>query len=113
MDFWAWFWIWTVLVLIGLGYLGYRIYDLLTKLGPIASQLDILLERLQALSDALEAAPEYKRPEDNLHDDPGVHIAKRAAAQKRKSEKRRARERRLIESLDAIDVNERRFTDAP
>lgn len=113
MDFWAWFWIWTVLVLLGLGYLGFQAYDLLTKLGPISKQLEILMERLQKLSDALETSPEYKRPEDNLLDDPAVHLTSRAEAQKRKGEKRQARERRLIQSLDAIDVNERRFTDAP
>jgi hypothetical protein len=112
MGFWTWFWIWTVLVLFGLGYLGYRTYDLLTKLGPITKQLGLLSNRLEKLSNAIEEPVEYQRPEGNLLDDPTVLIAERAEAQKRKREKHKAKERRLIESLDAIDVKERRFTDA-
>ena len=113
MGFWTWFWIWTVLVLFGLGYLGYRSYDLLTRIGPITKQLELLSERLDQLTKAIEEPVEYRRPEGNLLDDPRVLITERAEAQKRKREKHKAKERRLIESLDAIDVKERRFTDAP
>ena len=113
MGFWAWFWIWTTLIVLGLGYLGFVTYDLMVKLGPISKQLEVLLDRVQKLSDAVEKPAVYERPADNLLDDPTLLMAERAEAQMRKREKRKARERRLIESLDAIDVNERRFTDAP
>lgn len=113
MDFWAWFWIWTVLIVLGLGYLGFLAYDLMVKLGPISKQLETLLARVQKLNEAIEQPAFFERPADNLLDDPATLLAERAEAQKRKREKRSARERRLIESLDAIDVNERRFTDAP
>lgn len=112
MGFWAWFWIWTALVLGSLGLFAYLFWNLWTKAEPSLHQLQILAKRLEPLSEAMQKASDYKAPESSLLNDGEDVFAQRAELVRNKEKRAKARERRLIASLNAIDVNERRFTDA-
>ena len=113
MGFWAWFWIWTALIVGSLAFFAYLFWNLWTKAEPSLRQLQILAERLEPLSEALQAESQYAAPESSLLDGGNDVFAQRAELVRNKEKRAKARERRLIASLNAIDVDERRFTDAP
>lgn len=110
MGFWAWFWIWTPLVLGSLALFAYLFWDLFNKAVPIMEQVKIGAERAKPLLEALEQAPDYEKPESAVLADAEDVFAKRAEVVRNKAERIKARERRLIESLSAISVDERKFT---
>lgn len=112
MGFWAWFWIWTALIVGSLAFFAYLFWNLWTKAEPSIRQLQILAERLEPLNEALQAESDYKAPESSLLNDGEDVFAQRAELVRNKEKRSKARERRLIASLNAIDVDERRFTDA-
>lgn len=112
MGFWAWFWIWTVLAVSSLAFFAYLFWNLWTKAEPVLHQLQLLADRVEPLAAAAERASDYEAPESALLKDGEDVFAQRAELVRNKEKRVKARERRLIASLNAIDVNERRFTDA-
>ncbi len=113
MGFWAWFWIWTGLIVGSLAVFAYLFWDLFTKAVPILEQLKIGAERTKPLLEALEKASDYQPTESAILADREDVFAQRADVVRNKEERIKARQRRLIESLKDIDVNESRFTNAP
>lgn len=112
MGFWAWFWIWAALIVGSLAFFTYLFWNLWNKAEPSLRQLQILSKRLEPLNEAIQASSDYKAPESSLLNEGEDVFAQRAELLRNKEKRSRARERRLIASLNAIDVDERRFTDA-
>jgi hypothetical protein len=113
MGYWAWFWIWTGLIAGSLAVFAYLFWDLYTKSVPIIDQIKIGAERAKPLLEALEKASEYEPTQSAILAEPEEVFAQRADVVRNKEERIKARQRRLIESLKDIDVNESRFTNAP
>lgn len=110
MGFWAWFWIWTALIVGSLGFYAYLGLDLWQRSKPILKQLEALLAKLEKLSAAIDDKPESLRPTSALEREAEEVFADRRRVLKHKAKRKDARERRLIAALNAIKVDERKFT---
>lgn len=110
MGFWAWFWIWAALAVGSIAFFAYLFWNLWTKAEPILHQLKVLAERFEPLASAANEASEYQAPESSILNDGDDVFAQRAELVRNKETRVKARERRLIASLRAISVDERKFT---
>jgi recombinational DNA repair ATPase RecF len=112
VGFWAWFWVWAALAFGSSAFFAFLFWNLWTKAEPVLHQIQLLADRVEPLSAAAQMASDYKAPDSELLNVGEDVFAQRAELVRNKEKRVKARERRLIASLNAIDVNERRFTDA-
>ena len=108
MGFWFWFTIWTVLIVGALAtfaYIGLSLRDSANKLRP---EIEIALQRAQDLAILRESASGYVGPKPDV--DPVLALQKRRGILGARRLKREARERRLVEHLKDLEIDESRFS---
>lgn len=110
MGFWAWFWIWVALIVGSLAVFGLIGKGLFNRALSVLHQVNQVAPNVQKLFDALEAKPKAEDLESDLLTTLEELDEKRRVLLQRKSKKRAQRQRRLINAIKNIDVNESRFT---
>lgn len=108
-----WGLIWVGLTLAGLVYLGWLTYRVLVKAKSALVAAEPVIAKLEELSRAAKAAPDYQPNPDNLLDDPVPHIQEQLRLRKRRNDKAAERQRRLRNKLIDFDVNESEFKNEP
>lgn len=107
---WAWFLIWSALIVGAIAtfaYIGLSIRDRAAALRP---ELDLLAQNAQVLAGLLDAKSDYVRPMPDTGQDPAIAVDRRRKLVRAREAKRQARERRLIEHLKHIEIDESRFS---
>ena len=99
MPAWGWALVWVGLSLAALGYFAWIASGLVRSAKGVFKQLEPTIEKLNTLSEALQAKTDYRPNPDNLLDDPAEHVANYAKLRKAKTDKAAKRQRRLINKL--------------
>lgn len=108
MGFWAWFAIWAglgIAALIALALIGYELFN---KSSAVLHQLERILKAAQPLEAALAEKSAATRPTESLLA-PAEAIVSRRALIKARQHKASERQRRLIDRLKDIKIDESRF----
>ena len=107
---WVWLVIWSVLTIGAIAtfaYIGLGIRDRAMALRP---ELDLLAQRTKALASLLESESNYIGPTSDMGQDPALAVGRRRKVVRAREAKRQARERRLVEHLKHIEIDESRFS---
>ena len=108
MGFWFWFSIWAVLIVGAIAtfaYIGLSLRDSANKLRP---EIENAIKSAQQLASLRESASGYIGPKPEV--DPVLAVQKRRGILRARELKRQARERRLVEHLKHIEIDESRFS---
>lgn len=110
MGFWFWFGLWLALsvgAIATFALIGIGLRERAAKLNP---ELELAKSRIAEIKTLRERASSYLGPESDLGKDPALSMRKRLDFLGAREVKRKARERRLIEHLKHIEINESRFS---
>lgn len=108
MGYWFWFSLWAALIVGAIAtftYIGLSLRESANKLRP---EIEIALKRAQDLAALRESASGYVGPKPDV--DPVIAIQKRRGILRARELKRQVRERRLVEHLKHIEIDESRFS---
>lgn len=108
MGIWFWFTLWAVLIVGALAtfaYIGLSLRESANKLRP---EIEIALKRAQELAELRDSASGYVGPQPDT--DPVLAVQKRRGLLSSRRLKREARERRLVEHLKDLEIDESRFS---
>lgn len=110
MESWFWFALWLVLGVGALSTFTLIALSLRDRAAKLRVELDIAQARAFALTALSQSGSDYQGPESDLGKDPALSMRKRLNFLGSREAKRRARERRLIEHLKHIEIDESRFS---
>ena len=108
MGFWVWFAIWTVLVIGALTTFTLIAFSLRDSANKLRPEIEIASKRAQELAALRDSKSAYVGPVPDT--DPVLATQRRPAVLRSRELKRQARERRLIEHLKHIEIDESRFS---
>ena len=103
------FWVWASLIIVTLAALVISLISLFGKATKASEQVAKLAEGVDQLSQLSQRAVQVAKPIASIEQDPVIAKAARLKLQRSKAKKRQARQRRLLESVKKINVDESRF----
>lgn len=107
---WLWIVIWAALVVGAVATFAYIGLGLRDRAEVLRPELELLAERAQALASLVDSDSDYVGPTSDLGQDPALAVGRRRKFVNAREAKRQARERRLIEHLKHIEIDESRFS---